>query len=142
MANDPQYPDAIIEAEVNTVTADLDSGFLEIYEGTAPVDANTALSGDTLLVTLDLSATAFSAAAASGSAGSRVVTADANTISTAAGVATGTASFYRFYESDGTTVVAQGSVGTSGADLNLSSTSIVLGQDVDVTDFSFTMPEN
>lgn len=141
MANNPQFTDAAIEADVNAVTALLNTGFLEIYTGAQPTDANTAVSG-TLLVTLTLNATAFGAATAAGSPGSRIVTATAGAIGSGTAVATGTAGYFVLYASNGTTVVAMGSVGTAGADLNLSSTSIVSGGTVSVSAFTITSAEN
>jgi hypothetical protein len=69
-------------------------------------------------------------------ASSAVLTASA--ITTANAAATGTASFYRLLKSDGTTVIEQGTVGTSGADLNLNTTSIVSGGPVAVSSKTFT----
>jgi hypothetical protein len=108
------------------------SGNLEIYSGTQPATPDTALSGNTLLATLPLSATAFGAA----SAGTKT----ANAITSGTAGATGTATFFRVYKSDGTTAVIDGSVGTSGADLNLNTTSIVSGATVSVTSWTVSMP--
>jgi hypothetical protein len=44
-------------------------------------------------------------------------------------------------KSDGTTVIMDGSVGTSGADLNLATTSLVAGVDVEITSFTLSQPE-
>lgn len=116
---------------LDTITTDIGvSGTLRIYDGTPPASANAALSGNVLLATLTCSAT-FAAAAASG-----VLTANAITSGTAA--ATGTASFFRLLRPDGTTVVLQGTVGTSGQDLNLNSVSIVSGGTVSVSSFVLT----
>lgn len=101
------------------------SGFLRIYDGTPPANADTALSGNTLLAELALSAT-FAPAASSGT-----LTASAISDDTSAN-ATGTASFYRLVTSGGT-CVEQGSVGTSGNDLNLNTVSISSGAQVSVT---------
>lgn len=141
MANNPFIPDAVANAAVNAVAALPNSGTIVIYGGTQPTDANTALSGQTALVTLTLSATAFGAAAASGSAGSRNSIATANAITTGNAVATGTATWFRMYKSDGSTVVCDGSVGTSGCDINLASTSITSAQPVALTSFTITLPE-
>jgi hypothetical protein len=51
---------------------------------------------------------------------------------------TGTATFFRVLESDLTTVVFQGSVGTSGAELNLSSVSVIAGGPVSVSALTYT----
>lgn len=140
MTNDPQFSDAATEAAVNAVTALLDGGSIVIYTGSQPAGADSTLTG-TLLVTLTLSATAFAAATAAGTAGSRVVTAAANTIASGTAVATGTAGYFALLKSDGTTVVAMGSVGISGADMNLSSTSITTGDTVSISAGSITQDE-
>jgi hypothetical protein len=51
--------------------------------------------------------------------------------------ATGTAAFFRITTSGGTAIV-QGTVGTSGADLNLNTTSIVINGPVAVSSFTIT----
>lgn len=115
----------------DAVTARANNGSLRIYGGTVPTDANAALGGATLLAVLPLSATAF-AAAVNGVATANAITADSSAD------ATGTATFFRVLESDGTTPVFQGTVGTSGAELNLSSTSVVAGGNVSVTSMTYT----
>jgi hypothetical protein len=136
MANNPLPYDASAEAAVNAFTALLNTGFLVIYTGSQPA-LNGSLTG-TLLATLDLSATAFAASTAA----SGTVTATANSITNATAAATGTAGYFALLASNGTTVVATGSVGTSGCDLDLSSTSIVSGATVAVTSFTVTMAES
>ncbi|HWQ07895.1 MAG TPA: hypothetical protein VN436_02265, partial [Holophaga sp.] len=100
-----------------------------IYSGTRPATPDTALSGNTLLATLTFSATAFGTPT---SAVPSVATANAITQCSSA-VATGTASFFRCFKSDGTTAVFDGNVGTSGSDMNINSTSIVAGGIVQCT---------
>lgn len=141
MANNPFFADATAEAAANAAAAQVNSGFLEIYAGTQPTDANTAISGQTLLATLNLSSTAFGNAAASGTAPNRVATANANTIANGTGAATGTASWFRCYKSDGVSGAFDGTVGTSGCDLNLVSIDIVTGESVSVSSFSIGQPE-
>jgi hypothetical protein len=143
VANNPFFADATVIAGIDAVTLLLNSGKLEIYTGTQPTDANTALGAQTLLSTLTFGSTAFvSPAVASGSAGSKIVTATANTItSDTSAAATGTAAWFRAFKSDGTTVVMDGSVGTSGADLNLNTLSIVTGATVSCTSFTITQAE-
>lgn len=110
----------------------LNGGFLELYTGTQPATPDTALSGNTLLATLALSATAFGASSSA--------TKTANAITSATAAATGTATFFRAYKSDATTAVIDGSVGTSGADLNLNTTSIVTGATVSVSSWTVSDP--
>jgi hypothetical protein len=141
VANNPFFSDAAVIAAVAAETALLNTGFLVIYTGTQPADANQALTG-TLLATLPLSATAFGAPTASGSTGSRIVTATANTITSATAGNSGTAGYFALLKADGTTVNAMGSVGTGGADLNLNSLSISSGANVSCSAFTITMLES
>jgi hypothetical protein len=105
------------------------TAYLLIYSGSAPSNCAASATG-TLLASLPCSATF-------GSAASGVLT--ANSITSANAGATGTAGYWRLCTtSAGTTCVAQGTVGTSGADLNLTSTSITSGQSVSVSSFAIT----
>ncbi len=109
------FTTAVRNARADVITAQLPAtGSLRIYDGTPPASANAALSSNTLLANLPLNAT-FAAAASGG-----VLTANAITNDSSAD-ATGTATFFRLIKTDGTTVVAQGTVGTSGT------TSLVAG---------------
>lgn len=128
---------ATADAMLATLATSLNSGFVRIYSGTEPATANTALSGNTLLAELTFSATAFPAATASGS--DRIITANAITQDSAAD-ADGTATFFRALSSNGTTVVYQGTVGTSGQQLNLTATNIVSGGVVSVSSLTITLP--
>lgn len=114
----------------DAVCARANGGSLVIYAGTAPADADAALAGNTVLATLAMSATAFGAAAA-GVATANAITQDASAD------ASGTATFFRVLES-AAAVVFQGTVGTSGAELNLNSTAIVAGGTVSVTALTYT----
>ncbi len=105
----------------------LNTGYLRIYSGTQPASPDTALSGNTLLAELRFGATAFSAATGS----NPTVTKTANAItSDSSADATGTATFFRAFKSDGTTAVCDGTVGTSAADCIINSTSIVIATTV------------
>jgi hypothetical protein len=142
MANNPFFTDAVVIAMMTALTGSLpNSGKLELYTGTQPTDANTAIGAQVLLVTLTLNATAFGTPVASGSAGSKVVTATAGSITSGTAVATGTATWFRCFKSDGTTVLFDGSVGTSGCDLNLNTTAIVSGGTVAATALTITQTE-
>lgn len=108
------------------------SGLLRIYSGTIPASVSASITG-TLLATPVLNATM-----APGSS-SGVLTYNAITTDSSA-AATGTASHFRQWKSDGTTGVLQGTVGTSGSDLNLNTTSIVSGGPVAISSCVLTMP--
>lgn len=119
MSTTVNLSDTAANAEANAFAPLCNSGTINIYSGTQPLNANTALSGNTLLATLTFSATAF------GAPSGGVLT--ANPITSGTAVATGTATFARFVESDGSTVICDVAVGTSGAGINISTTSIVTG---------------
>ncbi len=105
------------------------SGFLRIYDGTQPASVGTALSGNTLLAELPLSATA--AAAPSGG----VWTANAITSEDSA-PATGTQTWASLVTSAGVRIVDM-SCGNGSGDLNLAGT-ITAGGTVSVTSLTIT----
>ena len=106
------------------------AGTIKFYTGTQPVDANTALSGNTLLGTL--TCTDPSAPAASGG----VLTLSAITQDTAAD-ASGTATFVRVQDSTGA-VVFDADVGTASATVIMPSTTITAGEPIQITSFTVT----
>jgi hypothetical protein len=109
---------ALRNAKLAAIAASFNSGKLRIYSGTRPTNADTALSGNTLLAELTLSSTAFPAP----SAGALTANAIAND---ASADATGTASFVRIFQSDGVTALADLSVGVGTGELQFSTLSIV-----------------
>lgn len=118
---------------LDAIKDNFNSGKLRVYSGTRPTDADTALSGNTLLAELTFNATAF--AAASGG----VLTANAITSDSAAD-ATGTASFVRVYESDGTTPICDMSVGVGSGECQLNTLSIVQNAVVSCSACTITNP--
>jgi len=103
------------------------AALIRIYDGSRPATGGTAT---TLLAELTASDPMF------GAASSGAITASAITADSSAN-ATGTATWFRVVDSAGTFVM-DGSVGTSGSDLNLNSTSISTGQNVSITSFVIT----
>lgn len=126
-----QLANASASAAADAVTALLNSGLLRIYDGTQPATADTAITTQTKLAELTFGNPAFGAAA------NGVATANAITSDTAAD-ATGTASWARLVRSNGTTVVMDGSAGTSSSNLVLNTTSIVANAEVAVTSLTYT----
>jgi hypothetical protein len=108
------------------VATQIGGGTLIIYSGSAPAGPNEALSGNTVLATFT-----FSAAGSQGSpsAGVMNLSFSATTVTASA---SGTATFFRIANS-GAAALIQGTVGTSGADFNLSSTTITSGDNVTIT---------
>jgi hypothetical protein len=125
MASNLKYSNGTRDAQQNgLITYAGSAAIIKIYSGTQPVNANTAISSQTLLVSLNVSGSF-------GTDSNGTITMSSVTSATA--VATGTASFFRITKSDGTTVVMDGSVGTSSADMILDNTSIATGQTVSIT---------
>lgn len=135
MALTPKLSNAGANAAVDAVTAQLNNGYLRLYSGSQPATADTAIGAQVLLAELRFNATAF------GSAVGSVATANALTPDASAD-ASGTATWFRAFKSDGTTAVFDGSIGTSGANLNLNSTSILSGAVVSIDTFSYTQAKS
>ncbi len=134
MASALKYPAALRNAFLDSITSRAGaSAKLRIYSGTQPATADTALSGQTLLADLTCNAT-FAPSASGG-----VLTLNAITQDSSAD-ASGTASFFRLWNSAVTVIVCDGSVSTSAADLNLNSTTITAGNPVAVSSFTITAP--
>jgi hypothetical protein len=129
---------SMLDNFVDAIDAGAGAGEVRIYDGSVPADADAALGGATLLATLVMSDPAFGNA--SDAAPGATATADPITSDTSAD-ATGTASFFRIVDSNGASV-CQGSVGTSGEQLNLNTTSIVTGATVSITSMTATHPES
>lgn len=132
MAHDPRFTSAVLNGFLDTLNTRIGSGgFLRFYDGTKPANADAALSGNTKLAELALSASPFGAAA------SRVVTAAAITTDTSAD-ATGTATWATFVTSAGVRVL-DGTVGTSGADINMDSVAFTAGADISITSITVSL---
>lgn len=119
--------------QADALRTSLNTGWLRIYSGTPPANADAALSGNTLLAELRFNATS-APAAVNGLLTFNAITADASNN------ASGTATFFRAFRSDGTTLEFQGTVGTGGEALNLASTTITAGLSTSVTAFSYQVP--
>jgi len=131
MALSQKLANAAASAAADAVTALLNNGYLRIYDGSQPANADTAVGAQTLLAELRFGNPAYGAAA-NGVAAVNPITSDSGAD------ASGTASWFRALKSDGTTVVFDGSVGTSGANLNLNSVAISQGAAVSVSSLNYT----
>src|SRR5947207_15293521 len=130
MSLNPKLANIGANAAADAVCALLNSGYIDIYDGTQPATADTAVTVQVKLARLTFGATAFSSAVAG------VATANAITSDSAAD-ATGTASWFRACKSNGSAVF-DGSVGTSSANLVLSTVSITAGALVGVSSCVYT----
>ena len=103
---------------------------LKIFTGAAPTNDTDPNTG-TELVSITLPADAFNI-----SNGVLALSAAVN----GTGVADGSAGHYRLYNTDGTTVAQQGTVGQGSGDLSIDNVSIAIGQTVNLNGYSLTMP--
>ena len=114
------------------VTQASSTGYLAIFTGTQPSNCATAFSGP-LLVSLPCSATL-------GTVTSGVLT--FNAVTTTNTVTSGTAGYWRLFPSStttGTNAIAQGTVGTSGADLNFAGGVVwTSGESIAISSFAIT----
>lgn len=126
-----QFSVAVRNARLDAIESTIGaSAILEIRSGSAPANCAAADSG-TVLATLALPAD-WMAAAASGSK------AKSGTWEDTSADATGTAAHFRIKDNGGSTCHIQGTVSTSGADLNVDNTSFAAGQPFTITGFTIT----
>ena len=132
---------AVAQAGLNAMVDLIDGGttpIIRIYDGTPPANADAALSLNDPLVDLEMDGTAAFGNASDANPGA---IATAATIQDGTAGDTGTATFFRILTQDAGTVRFQGTVGTSDADLILSTTSITTGSTVSISSATITLPE-
>lgn len=123
-----QYSVSLRNNQLNQVESTIGTApKLRILTGSPPANCASAQTG-TMLVELTLPSDWLSAA--SNGQVSKVGTWSATAS------ASGTAGYFRVYDSSGTTAHMQGTVGTSGTDMIIDNTSINTGQTVTVTSFT------
>lgn len=113
------------------------TGIINIYSGSVPANTDAALGGATLLAELVMTNPAFGNAA---DAGPNATATAASITNDSSANATGTASFFRVVDRDGTAII-QGTVGTGSEDMVLNSAAISSGAAVAVTSFTYTCNE-
>lgn len=128
-----QISTTVRNARLDTIESTIGTApLLRIYSGSMPADCATAASG-TLLAEMTLPSD-WLAAAGSGQK------AKSGTWQDSSANATGTAGYFRIYDSGGTTCHLQGTVTATGGggDLTLDNTSIATAQSVTVSTFTLT----
>jgi hypothetical protein len=116
---------AACDAIVDLIDAGTGAGTIELKS------AASTVAGTSEVATLTFSDPAFGAAS-SGTATASAITDDTSATG-------GTAGFFTIFDSDANAVL-QGTVATSGADLNMSSVSIGAGDTVSISSLTITMP--
>lgn len=124
MASNLKYSNGTRDAQQQGLITYAGSGaIIHIYDGTQPANANSAATG-TLLVSL-----VITGSFGTDSNGTLTI----GSVTSGTSVAAGTAQYFRITKSDNSTVVMDGSVGVSGSDMNLNTTTIGIGQTVSIT---------
>ena len=143
---------AIAAAQGGSLKDTMRNGVLKIYSGSQPADADTLASG-THLATITVSSGAFTAGAETnalefGDADDGEIEKASGEVWSGEGLVTGTAGWFRFYanatDAGGASTTLpriDGSIGTSGSDLNMSSTSVIDGSTYTIDSFKLTLPE-
>lgn len=131
MARTTRIATGIVNDQAEVIRAALDNGYLRIYDGTQPEDADTAITDQTMLVECR-----FNSPAGADPASDGVI--DIDPLPAASAVAAGTAAWFRTFAADGTTVIMDGSVGESVDDPNLvlDETELAIGSTVIVAAFA------
>jgi hypothetical protein len=125
-----RFNTATRNALADTLGAAMAYATLSIYTGTQPATANDTATGTKLV---DVTINAFNAA----STGTATLDTSSPNVGTA--VATGTAGWGRITHTSG---VIDGTVGTSGTDFTINSTSITSGSAVTLTAMTIVQPAN
>jgi hypothetical protein len=121
------------------------AGFIKIYAGTVPADADSSIGSATLLCTISVSSSGTGINFATSASGGSISKASGETWS-GVNAATGTATFYRHVAvgDDGTSSTTQarmqGLVGTAGAELNLTSVSLNSGATQAIDYYTVALP--
>lgn len=123
---------ARIDAIETLLSAGSTTPILKIRDGSVPASAGASEAGTNVLASITLNTNWLNAA----SGGAATIANGPWTDSSAD--ATGTATFFRIYASDGTTCHIQGTVGTSGTDMIVNTTSFVSGQTFTISTFTVT----
>lgn len=132
MALNPKRTSSAANAAVDAMAALLNGGKLRIYSGSQPASADDGIGGATLLAELTFGSPAFGAGVA-GVATANAITGDATAD------ATGTAAWFRALQSNGSTVVYDGTVGAGGSfDCVLNTVAIQAGATVNITALTLT----
>lgn len=128
-----QYSSAVIQARLDAVESTVGTAAkLRIYSGTIPTDCATTASG-TLLCEMSLPSDWMNAASGTGP-----VTKTKLGTWSGTGAATGTAGYWRIYNSAGSVCGVQGTLGIGTGELQLDNTSIATSQAVSVSSFTLT----
>ena len=133
MASNLILAEAMVNAEADALNALFNGAKLQVHDGAQPATANTAVTTQTKGVEWVLPNPCWAAAVD----GTLVANAIADVTAVAA---IDPATWFRVVTSGGTPIM-DGSVGTSGCDLNLDSVTIVFGVTQHISGWAHTIPK-
>lgn len=131
--------------DTNPLRTIFNLGFLEVYSGTVPADADASIGGATLLCRYSNNNTATGLTLAA-TASNGAITKNLSETWSKAAAGSGAATFWRFVAAGDTGVLSttearvQGTVGLAGADLNLSSLSYTATTVYTLDEFAIGIP--
>lgn len=132
MGLNQKYTALAVNTKADAQAALLNDGFMDLYDGVQPIAGGGIITTQVRLARLTFGNPAF-APAVNGVSTANPIGSDA------AAAADGVATWVRCCQSNDVEVV-DGSVGTSGCNLNLNETTIMAGAPVGVTGFTLTEP--
>jgi hypothetical protein len=132
--------------DTNPLKAILASGFIKLYAGTPPADADAAIGGgNTLLCTISVNSggtgLTFAASATDGT-----IVKNASEVWSGLNVATGTATFYRHIGASDTAALSttepriQGTIGLAGTDMVLTNNVLASGATQTIDYYAVNLP--
>jgi len=133
MALNPHFSLATRNQMLDQINASVGaSAVFVIYAGVQPADVSSATTAaNVAIASLAFTQSSAFAAATAGAITANAITSDSSAVG-------GTAAWFSIQKATGARV-ADGSVGTSGADLNLNSVAITTGATVAITAFAITI---
>jgi hypothetical protein len=128
-----------------SLSAALQGGFIKIYAGAVPADADAALGSATVLCTISVDDDGVTGLSLDTTAVAGSVT-KADEVWSGTNTATGTASFWRFYKTGDTGALSttairlQGNAATSGSELIMTTVSLASGAPQNIDYFAVALP--
>jgi hypothetical protein len=133
MGHNLKLSNTLANVNANATSTLFNNGYLRIYDGTQPANADTAITTQVLLAELRFNSTA-APSSVNGVLTFNAIVQDSNANNS------GVAAWGRALQSDGSTVLVDGEVGTTGSDFNITNTvNIVAGAIVGCASFVYTV---
>jgi len=126
MSSNTQVSTSCVNLQADLISSRLVSGYLDMYDGSQPATADTAITTQQLIATLR-----FSGSTPPSATNGTVILDLIPDIA----LQDGTVTWYRCYESNHTSVVMDGNIGTVDENMVLSMTTVLSGQLFNISNF-------